>query len=122
MTIGFFIEAFVVLALFGLLVLTGWLEPEALLHLGAGLAAVALCASMAVGVVYHVRLRQALMDNRRLPRRWWWAPTRLHGRLDPQGKAAVMPYFRAGWLLVACSFGGLLFVAVGAVKALLLTR
>ena len=100
----------------------GWLSPDGLLAFGTAVAVAGLGASLVVGVVYHLRLRAAVARKGQLPARWWLAPSRLHRLLDEDERMTVLPFFVAGVVLVAICFGGLLLVALGAIKAYLLTR
>ena len=116
------IEALLALLLLGVVVVLAWLAPLLLLAIGAGLAAAGLFASVAVGVLYHRRLRLELRRRAMLPARWWWAPSRLHRDLDDAGRAVVLPYFRAGVVLIILALTGLSLVALGAAKAWLIVR
>jgi hypothetical protein len=100
----------------------GWISPDGLLTFGTAVAVAGLGASLLVGVVYHLRLRAALLRKAALPARWWLAPSRLHGLLADDERMTVIPFFVAGVVLVAICFGGLLLVALGAVKAYLQSR
>jgi hypothetical protein len=116
------VEGVLAVLVLGLVLGLAWVAPLPLLAIGAGLASAGLSASVAVGVLYHRKLRLELIRRRSLPPGWWWAPSRLHRELDENGRAAVLPYFRAGVFLVILAFAGLSLVALGAVKAWLLTR
>lgn len=116
------VEGVLALVVLGLVVGLAWLSPLPLLAIGAGLASAGLSASLAVGVLYHRRLRLELVRRRPLPAGWWLAPSRLHRDLDENGRAAVLPYFRAGVFLVILAFAGLSLVALGVVKAWLMSR
>jgi hypothetical protein len=116
------VEGVLAVLVLGLVVGLAWVAPLPLLAIGAGLASAGLSASLAVGVLYHRKLRLELVRRRSLPAGWWWAPSRLHRELDENGRAAVLPYFRAGVFLVILAFAGLSLVALGVVKAWLLTR
>lgn len=65
--------------------------------LGIRVAVAFVVLSFLVGVVaglgYHVMLHRTLAP---LPRGWWWNPTRLHERLDDEGRRRVMPWFVVG--------------------------
>jgi hypothetical protein len=116
------IEAGIALALLAFVVALGWLTPDGLLAFGTAVAVAGLGASMLVGLVYHLRLRAAVARKGQLPARWWLAPSRLHGLLDENERLTVLPFFVAGVVLVAICFAGLLLVALGAIKAYVLTR
>ena len=100
----------------------GWISPDGLLAFGTAVAVAGLGASLVVGVVYHLRLRAAILRKGTLPPRWWLAPSRLHRALADDERMTVLPFFIAGVVLVAICFGGLLLVALGAVKAYLQSR
>jgi hypothetical protein len=116
------IEVVLAAVLLALVAALGWLSPDGLLAFGSAVAVAGLGASVLVGVVYHVRLRAAVARKGLLPARWWLAPSRLHRLLDDDERMTVLPFFVAGVVLVAVCFGGLLLVALGAVKAYLMTR
>lgn len=116
------IEVFAALALLLFVAALGWISPDALLAFGTAVALAGLGASLVVGVVYHLRLRAAILRHGPLPARWWLAPSRLHRRLRDEQRVTVIPFFVAGVVLVAICFGGLLLVALGAAKAYLHTR
>jgi hypothetical protein len=116
------VELLAALLLLVFVALLGWLSPDGLLAFGSAVAIAALCASLVVGVVYHLRLRAAIARRGPLPVRWWLAPSRLHGALDEGERLIVIPLFVTGVVLVAICFAGLLLVAIGAVKAFLMTR
>lgn len=116
------IEVVLAAVLLALVAALGWLSPDGLLAFGSAVAVAGLGASVLVGVVYHVRLRAAVARKGLLPARWWLAPSRLHRLLDDDERMTVLPFFVAGVVLVAICFGGLLLVALGAVKAYLMTR
>lgn len=64
------------------------------------------------GLGYHVVLHRTLAP---LPRGWWWSPTRLHGRLSPDQRRRVMPWFVVG----AAGFVGSLLGCAAFLSALL---
>jgi hypothetical protein len=115
-------EAVAVAVVLALVLALGWLAPLPLLAVGMGVAAVGLAASLVAGALYHARLRAEVLRRRPLPARWWWAPSRLHGQLDDAGRRSVLRPYRAGVVLVAFAGGGLLLIAVAAVKAYLEAR
>ena len=115
-------EGIVALLLLVVVAATAWLGPGGLLALGLLLTAIGLLAALVVGVVYHLRLRAAVLRRGALPSGWWWAPSRLHPLLDEAGQAHVLPVFRAGVAVVSVAVAGLLFIALAAAKAYLLGR
>jgi hypothetical protein len=116
------IEAILAAVLVAFVVALGWLSPDGLLAFGTAVAVAGLGASLVVGLVYHLRLRAAVARKGQLPARWWLAPSRLHRLLDDDERLTVLPFFIGGVVLVAVCFGGLLLVAMGAIKAYFLTR
>ena len=116
------IEVLAALVLLLFVAALGWVSPDGLLAFGTAVALAGLGASLLVGVVYHLRLREAILRKGPLPARWWLAPSRLHRSLADDERMTVIPFFVAGVVLVAICFGGLLLVALGAVKAYLQSR
>jgi hypothetical protein len=111
------IEAFVAAALAALFATLAALGPERLLQIGALFAAAGLLGSLPVGLAYHLRLRAWLARSGPPPRRWWWAPSRFHAGLERDGRASILPFFKAGVVLIGLCMVGLLFVGTGTVKA-----
>src|SRR6185436_6706739 len=110
-------EAFIaalLAALFGTLAALG---PEQLLQVGTLFAAFGLLGSLPVGLAYHLRLRAWLARGGPPPRRWWLAPSRFHVGLERDGRAAVLPFFNAGLVLIGLCVVGLLFVGTATFKA-----
>ncbi len=96
------------------------LDENTMMAVGGIVTAVGLLTSTGLGVVYHLRLREALAPRNLLPRWWWLAPTSLHARLDTEGRDAVMPWFaRALACMGVAALGFTLFLG-GAVRAMLL--
>jgi hypothetical protein len=114
------IEIVAVLLLLLVVISLGAMGPGGLVTVGITIAGFGLTASVVAGVLYHLALRRALLRLGKLPARWWWAPSRLHGELDEPGRTLVLPYYRAGVFFIAVASGGLFFVAAAAVKAFLL--
>ncbi|MBI5507601.1 MAG: hypothetical protein HY903_02495 [Deltaproteobacteria bacterium] len=83
---------------------------------GALIGGIGLLVSIPGGLVYHVRLRQALAAGGAVPRRWWLHPTDHHKALAPDLWRKVRPSFVAG----AAGFGvfllGALLIVWGAAK------
>ncbi len=115
------VEVGVAAALLLIVIGVGVLGPQGLLVAGVATTAGGLFASLVVGLVYHLRLREQLRRLALLEPGWWWAPSRLHGQLDDAGRAAVFPFYRAGVASVAIALGGLFLVGIAAVKAFWLT-
>jgi hypothetical protein len=85
-------EVWIALACASVLVLWA-LPPLPGVWIAAAVTVVSLTGGAMAGVVYHLRLRDAVVD---LPHRWWWNPTAHHGRLDARGRRRVMPWFVMG--------------------------
>jgi hypothetical protein len=111
-----------VAAIVGALLVVAGLDGWSAMALGAGLAGLGLLASMAVGLVYHLRTREHLRRLGRLPRLWWLAPTRLHRLMDEPARAAALPWFRAGVGFMAVHGAGLIVFLAGAAKVLWFQR
>ena len=97
--------------------LAAWIPWPTLLQLGALLAASGLLLGVPAGVLYHVRLRSALLRNRVLPKRWWVAPLSHHALLPEPELRNVMPacYVGATGFVVAaagCALGVLAVLAL----------
>ncbi len=115
-------ELLIVLTIGAVAVLVAAMEPEALMRLGWLVAMSGLLLSTAAGLVYHLRLRTALVRAGRLPPRWWWSPTRFHGRLEAAARETFMRWFVAGGISFGVCVLGLVFVVIAAVKAGLRVR
>lgn len=113
------IETAIAAGLFALIALLGWAPHQPLFAVGACVTAAGLIASSGLGLVYHVRLRAALLPTGALPRGWWWAPTRFHHALTDGNREPVLRWFRAGATMMGVCALGLLLVVVALVKALL---
>ena len=68
---------------------------------------IAIAVGMAVGVptgfTYHVVLYKQLKIMGEVPRGWYWRPISFNSRLDPRGRARVLPWLYvggAGFMLV----------------------
>ena len=106
------LAAAIALFLGGGAALVGWLAWQTLLTLGLVLLGLGTLGSFPSSVLYHVRLHRSLAPRGALPRRWWLSPIRLHERLDPAGRAAVLPWFYVGAAsFVLAVLGGVLALA-----------
>ena len=88
----------------------------ALVQAGALVAALGLALGVPGGLVYHLRLRAALLRRDALPRRWWVEPVRLHRHLSDAERRRVMPPFTlgaAGFVLTMLGCGLVLLGVLG---------
>lgn len=106
----------VVMAVVAVTVAAGALDPLPLATVGALVGAAGLLLSCAAGWVYHRQLMRALVRLQRCPPRWWWAPSRHHPLLDDDGRAQVLPWFRAGVAALAAGGVGLLLIVIALAK------
>ena len=94
------VEGVLAVLVLGLVVGLAWLAPLPLLAIGAGLASAGLSASLAVGVLYHRRLRLELMRRRPLPAGLVVGavpPAPGAGRARAGGGAALLPRRACSW-------------------------
>ena len=99
------------------LILLGLLGIEWQFAAGAALALVGLVGGGGAGMVYHLALHRALVRLGANTRGWLWSPVACHHLLDEQGRAKVLPWFRAGAAGFVVCLAGIAMVAVAAVKA-----
>lgn len=97
--------------------LAAWIPWPMLLQLGAMLAAGGLLLGVPAGVLYHVRLRSALLRHRVLPERWWISPLSHHDLLPEPELRNVLPACyvgAAGFAVTAagCALGVLAVLAL----------
>jgi hypothetical protein len=113
------LELFGVLAGVALLATLGLalplLAPGSVLGAGIALTLVGLAVGVPTSLVYHLRLRAALLARAALPPRWWIDPTALHGQLHAGERGRVLPWFAAGGASFAATVLGCVLVALGAV-------
>ncbi|MBI4509742.1 MAG: hypothetical protein HY698_08890 [Deltaproteobacteria bacterium] len=94
------------------------MSGDTLLSVGFVVAVAGLLIGVPTGLLYHVRLRRALMRKGGVQSRWWLFPTAFHGRLDPELRASVMPWFYAGATAFFISVVGCVIAALGALREL----
>ena len=97
-----------------------WIVPwETLYRGGLWVTAAGFALGVPTGLIYHLRLRQALLPRGLLPPGWFWRPIRLNERLPPAERPRVMRWCYAGGLgfLVICL--GLLLMGGGVAMALI---
>jgi hypothetical protein len=99
------------------LLLLGVLGIEWQFAAGGALALVGLVGGGGAGIVYHLALRRTLVRLGMSTRGWLWSPVSCHRRLDEQGRAEVLPWFRVGAAGFVVCLAGIGMVAVAAVKA-----
>jgi len=90
------IESLLLLGLLAAIAASAWVPWVSLLAAGAALAALGFLVGVPAGVLYHLRLRTALLERKALPARWWLEPVHLHVRLDATSLAQVLPSFYLG--------------------------
>jgi hypothetical protein len=91
--------AFVILLFFlGVAYLNAFLSWEALVMVGASLAAFGLAIGLPGGLLYHVKLRRALLTKGALPHRWWLRPANHHAALAPAQWRQIRSAFFVGAL------------------------
>ncbi|WP_428261365.1 hypothetical protein [Haliangium sp.] len=73
-----------------------WIAWSWLLGFGMALTALGLLVGVPTGVLYHLRLRSALVAQDELPARWWLHTVPFHDRLEPDRRRLVMRPFYAG--------------------------
>lgn len=113
-------EALLGLGIVAGLLLVAWAgyvaSAFALLSLGAWLVVGGLAVSVPAGVVYHLRLRAALLARGPLPARWIWSPQSHHQTLAHADRQRVLPWFAVGAVSVTAVFVGCALGFVGALK------
>jgi hypothetical protein len=67
-----------------------------LLQVGAAVAAAGMAIGVPAGLLYHLRLRDALVRAGHLPRHWWLSPVSHHHHLDGAGQGRIRPSFYLG--------------------------
>jgi len=110
------LETLIVVLGVGAMLLLVFVPWPWLLQAGALVTALGLALGLPPGLVYHVRLRQALLRRGALPRRWWVEPARYHRELDAEGRGRVLPWFVAGgvgFVVVVLGCGLVLLGALG---------
>jgi hypothetical protein len=92
----------------GAVALVPW---TSLFQLGVVLSAAGLLLGVPTGLVYHLRLRAALLEAGALPPRWWLDPVRRHPAIPEAWRPRVLPWFYAGGMgFVFCALGCLVWL------------
>jgi hypothetical protein len=115
------IETLLVLLGLGAMAALALLPWPWLLEAGAVLTALGFAVGLPPALVYHLRLRAALLRRGRLVRRWWLEPTRLHRFLETEDRRRVMPWFTAGaagFVLVVLGCVLVVLAALGSLRGL----
>ena len=109
---------------FGLLLALGALAalfavaPATLLVAGFWIAVTGLAFGVPTGAVYHVALRNALIDAERLPARWWLQPTALHDAIPDADRRRVLAWCYAGAAGFLVTIAGCALVAIAAFRGI----
>lgn len=101
--------------LIGSAILTSRLAWETVLGAGLWMTLLGLVGGVPAGLWYHVRLYRSLSGA--APRRWWWRPTTLHGRLGAADRRRVMPWFYLGAAGFLLALAGCVLVAIGVLRS-----
>jgi hypothetical protein len=113
------LEAAIALALLGCLLLLALPGIELQAMLGTVLTLVGLLGGGGAGIVYHLRLREALVRLGTDTRGWLLAPVSRHGMLDEQAKRQVLPWFRVGAAGFMVCLAGISMVVIAVLRAAL---
>ncbi len=102
-------------------VLSGvWFTPwETLYQGGLVVTAVGFLLGVPTGLMYHLRLYQALGPRGLLPPRWYWRPIPLNRRIPDHERGRVMGWCYAGGLGFVVICVGLLLMGAGVAMALI---
>lgn len=108
------LEAAIAIALLGALLLLALPGIELQMVLGILLTLVGLLGGGGAGIIYHLKLHQALLRLGCGTRGWLLKPVSRHGLLDEAARRQVLPWFRLGAAgFVVCVAGiGMVVVAV----------
>jgi len=80
-----------------LMVSAMWVTPgESLYRIGIWLTVAGFLVGLPTGVLYHVRLYQALHPRGELPDGWYWRPIQYNRRLSPKERPRVMVWCYVG--------------------------
>ena len=96
-----------------------WFSPwETLFYSGIWVTGAGIVLGVPTGIVYHVRLYQALKPRDELPPGWIWSPLRFNKRLQREERSGVMAWCYAGasGFFVICI--GLILMGGGVAMAL----
>jgi hypothetical protein len=115
------IEALLVFAVVGLLVLLGTgayvLSIEALLIAGGACIAVGFAIGLPAGTLYHLRLYRCLALRGPVPKSFWLRPTSLHRELEAAEWRGIAPWFVIGGAGFALIVLGCVIVMLGLLRA-----
>ena len=101
-----------------LIVSAAWVTPwEALYRAGIWLTLIGFVVGVPTGLVYHVRLYQALHPRGELSRGWYWSPIQYNRRLQPEERRSVMSWCYLGGAGFAVICLGLLTMVAGIATA-----
>lgn len=79
---------------------------------GLAIFLVGLIEGIPTGFYYHVVLYRTLNNRGKLPRGWWWSPSRYHVHLTPGEYRKIRRwYFLGGVGFLLCIIGGVLAIA-----------
>ena len=91
------LELALVLVLLAFLSLPLLLSTQAVFWLSAGLFVLGNLVGLPGGLVYHLRLRRALLKlNGELPPYWWWNPVPHHERIPKEERDDFLGAFYVG--------------------------
>lgn len=97
-----------------------WVIPwESLYYRGIWVTVAGFVVGVPTGLMYHVRLYQALNPRGELPRGWLWQPIPLNARLRPGERRRVLVWCYIGGLGFAIICVGLLMMGAGVSMALI---
>jgi hypothetical protein len=115
------IEALLVFAVVGLLVLLGTfayaLSIEALLIAGGACIAAGFVIGLPAGTLYHLKLYRCLQLRGPVPRAFWLRPTSLHPELESAEWRGIAPWFVIGGTGFALIVLGCVIVLLGLLRA-----
>ncbi|MGD0838517.1 MAG: hypothetical protein ABSB49_17915 [Polyangia bacterium] len=97
--------------------LLAWPGIEWQLAIGGALTLMGLFGGGSAGIVYHWRLRRALVRLGESTSGWMWAPVSRHSLLDERGQREVLPYFRVGAAGFFVCLAGIGVLAVALLRA-----
>ncbi len=115
------LEAAIALAVLGLLLLLALPGIELQLVLGISLTLVGLVGGGGAGIIYHIKLREALLRLGCGTRGWLLKPVSRHGLLDETAKRQVLPWFRLGAAGFVICVAGIGMVVIAVLRAALST-
>jgi len=91
-----------------------WFTPwETLYYGGIWVTGAGFVVGLPTGLIYHVRLYQALHPRGELSKGWFWRPIRFNSRLRPEERRGVMSWCYVGGLGFVIICLGLLMMGAG---------